>query len=123
MNQEESEKILEELILEELILEELILEELALGRFLIAILIKIIVSLISLSLYFTPTIIGIVRKKKDIIAIAVLNTFLGWTFIGWIISLAWALKTDTQNQVIIQTVIPSNKQKNDSQSLSNSSKK
>ena len=64
-----------------------------------------------LSLYFTPTIIGIVRKKKDTIAIAVLNMFLGWTFIGWIISLVWALKTDTQNQVVVQQVVtPSNEE-------------
>ncbi|MCL0049765.1 superinfection immunity protein [Peptococcaceae bacterium] len=65
----------------------------------------LLVVIFLLSLYFTPTIIGIVRKKKDTIAIAVLNMFLGWTFVGWIISLVWALKTDTQNQVVVQQVV------------------
>lgn len=48
-----------------------------------------ILLLIALSLfYFLPTIVG--RKKKNAGAIFVLNLFLGWTLIGWVIALTWA---------------------------------
>lgn len=30
-----------------------------------------------------------------------MNLFLGWTFIGWIISLVWAVSKDNQQQNII----------------------
>jgi len=42
--------------------------------------------------YFLPSIVG--RKKKNANAICVLNIFLGWTFIGWIVALVWALMKD-----------------------------
>lgn len=39
-------------------------------------------------LYFLPSIIG--RDKRDSTGIFLLNLFLGWTVIGWIIALIWA---------------------------------
>lgn len=45
-------------------------------------------------LYFLPSIIALVRSKRDLFAIFLLNFFLGWTFIGWIVALVWAVKTD-----------------------------
>jgi Superinfection immunity protein/Double zinc ribbon len=39
-------------------------------------------------LYFLPAIIG--RKKRNANAICVLNLFLGWTVIGWVVALVWA---------------------------------
>ena len=51
--------------------------------------IGLIVILIS---YFIPTIIALIRKHRDVMAIFVLNLFLGWSLIGWIISLVWAFK-------------------------------
>ena len=45
-------------------------------------------------LYFLPAIIAYSRSKRDAGAILVLNIFLGWTAIGWIIALVWALKQD-----------------------------
>ncbi len=41
-----------------------------------------------LLLYFLPAIIG--RQKRDATGIFLLNLFLGWTVIGWIIALIWA---------------------------------
>lgn len=49
-----------------------------------------------LLMYFLPTILAIARSKRDVGAIFVLNLFLGWTFVGWIIALVWALKHDYQ---------------------------
>jgi hypothetical protein len=45
-------------------------------------------------LYFLPSIIAVARSKRDIASIFVLNLFLGWTAIGWVIALVWALKAD-----------------------------
>ncbi len=45
-------------------------------------------------LYFLPAIIAFVREKRDAVSILVLNLLLGWTAIGWVIALVWALKTD-----------------------------
>lgn len=45
-------------------------------------------------LYFLPAIIAFARSKRDAVSILVLNLFLGWTAIGWVIALVWALKQD-----------------------------
>jgi len=44
--------------------------------------------------YFLPSIVALVRGKRDTLAICLLNLFLGWTLIGWIIALVWAFKVD-----------------------------
>lgn len=45
-------------------------------------------------LYFLPAIIGFARGKRDAVSILVLNLLLGWTAIGWVIALVWAVKQD-----------------------------
>ena len=45
-------------------------------------------------LYFLPALIAFGRSKRDAGAILVLNFLLGWTMIGWIIALVWALRQD-----------------------------
>jgi hypothetical protein len=44
--------------------------------------------------YFLPSIFALVRGKRDTLLICLLNLFLGWTLIGWIIALVWAFKVD-----------------------------
>jgi tryptophan-rich sensory protein len=53
--------------------------------------IGIIGFIISLALYFIPAIIAIARHHRNRLAIFLLNFFLGWTFIGWIAALIWAV--------------------------------
>lgn len=43
-----------------------------------------------LVLYFLPSIIAY-RRNNNFSAILVLNLFLGWTFVFWVVSLAWSL--------------------------------
>ncbi len=51
---------------------------------------------ISLSIYLLPSIIVIFnRRKRAKIGVIILNIFLGWTFVGWIIALVLALQADT----------------------------
>ena len=53
-----------------------------------------IVLVIVFGIYFLPAIIAISNNRKNKVAITVLNIFLGWTFIGWVGSLVWALMKD-----------------------------
>ena len=48
---------------------------------------------IGLWLYFVPSIVG--RHKANATAILVLNIFLGWTFVGWVVALVWAFTKDS----------------------------
>jgi Superinfection immunity protein len=45
-------------------------------------------------MYFLPSIIAFSRSKRDTSAIVLLNFFLGWTLIGWVVALVWAAKND-----------------------------
>ncbi len=52
--------------------------------------------LVSLFLYFLPAYLA--RNKPNFTAILLLNLFAGWTFIGWIVALVWALSSEPQRQ-------------------------
>ncbi|HEV3313256.1 MAG TPA: superinfection immunity protein [Chloroflexota bacterium] len=41
-------------------------------------------------LYFVPTMVALKRGKHNPGATIVVNVFLGWTFIGWVVALAMA---------------------------------
>jgi hypothetical protein len=41
-------------------------------------------------IYFLPTIVATTRNHHNQGPILVINLFLGWTFIGWVIALAMA---------------------------------
>jgi hypothetical protein len=45
-------------------------------------------------MYFLPAIIG--RDKSDAGLIFVVNLFLGWTVVGWIVAFIWACAADTK---------------------------
>lgn len=50
---------------------------------------------VGLALYFVPTIVVIVKKHPQRNAIIALNILLGWSFIGWVGALVWALMVPT----------------------------
>ena len=52
--------------------------------------------LISLFLYFLPAFLA--RNKPNFTGVLLLNLLAGWTFIGWIIALVWALSGPSQGQ-------------------------
>ena len=45
-------------------------------------------------MYFLPSISALARSKSDLLAIFLLNLFLGWSVIGWMVALVWAAKSD-----------------------------
>jgi hypothetical protein len=44
-----------------------------------------------LVLYFLPWLVAATRGHNNSMAIFMLNLFLGWTFLGWVAALVWAL--------------------------------
>ena len=53
-------------------------------------------------LYFLPAIIG--HDKRDAAGIFLLNLFLGWTVIGWVIALIWACAAERYAPVRLMSV-------------------
>lgn len=47
-----------------------------------------------IGLYFLPAIVASHNHKKNQISILVLNLLLGWTVLGWIGALVWAVSKD-----------------------------
>lgn len=48
-------------------------------------------------LYFIPSIVAL--NKKYLTGIVLLNLFLGWTFIGWVAALIWAVSSPKKLEV------------------------
>lgn len=53
----------------------------------------LVVVLFFLALYFTPTIVAKMRGVPNFGSVLVLNFFLGWTFIGWVVALSMAARS------------------------------
>jgi len=56
------------------------------------------------ALYFVPSIIVIIRKSHNIGPVIVVNLFLGWTFIGWIVALAMAVSQNKKKDFVQNNV-------------------
>ncbi len=50
-----------------------------------------ILFILTLAFYFLPSIIALARKQRNALAIFLLNFFLGWTFVGWVVALVWSV--------------------------------
>jgi hypothetical protein len=46
------------------------------------------------SVYFFPWIVSKMRESSKSTGVFVLNLFLGWTFLGWVIALVWAVSSE-----------------------------
>lgn len=56
--------------------------------------------------YLLPWAIAATRNKSNQGGIFVLNFFLGWSFIGWVVSLVMACGTDPQTNVVVVNHVP-----------------
>lgn len=53
-------------------------------------------------MYWLPTLIAVVRRTPSALGVAAINFFLGWTVIGWIVALIFALAAyPAQERVVI----------------------
>jgi hypothetical protein len=62
----------------------------------LAVVVVVIAIFSGLAVYFLPTLIAMMRRKRNAPAIFVLNLFLGWSFIGWVVALVWSLAVDSR---------------------------
>lgn len=46
-----------------------------------------------LGVYFAPTLVALDRNVVNKWSVLVINVFLGWTLIGWVVALAMAVRT------------------------------
>jgi ribosomal protein L37AE/L43A len=46
--------------------------------------------------YFTPVLIAVLRKHRFTTAIGLINFLLGWTVIGWLAAIVWAVNKDVR---------------------------
>jgi hypothetical protein len=53
----------------------------------------LVVVLLVIVVYFAPTILAALRTVPNVGSILVINFFLGWTFIGWVVALAMAARS------------------------------
>lgn len=60
-----------------------------------------IIAVIGLLFYFLPLLIGWRRHVRHLGALAVVNVFLGWTLIGWVVALAMAFRSREPQEVVI----------------------
>lgn len=57
--------------------------------------------IIAFLFYLLPAIIAFSKNRHNKTAVLVLNIFLGWTLIGWIVSLVWAVSNKSPQQIIV----------------------
>ncbi|MCG9769383.1 superinfection immunity protein [Pseudoalteromonas piscicida] len=51
-------------------------------------------------LNFVPTFIAVRKDHKNKLAIFLVNLFLGWTLLGWVVALVWAIKNSESPSII-----------------------
>ncbi len=59
-------------------------------------------------IYFIPTMVATVRRHPQQTAIFWLNFFAGWTFLGWVGALVWALVQPMRTVVMASPIAQSN---------------
>jgi hypothetical protein len=52
-----------------------------------------VIVVLALGCYFLPTIVATARKVPNVGSVFVINLFLGWTLIGWVVALAMAARS------------------------------
>jgi cytochrome c biogenesis protein CcdA len=52
---------------------------------------SLVLILLGLGFYFIPTIVAGIRNSSLSAAAVIVNVFLGWTLVGWVVALALAV--------------------------------
>ena len=54
---------------------------------------------IGMAFYFAPSFIALHRQHRQTAPIFALNLLLGWTFVGWVGAIVWALMAQNRNAI------------------------
>jgi len=52
---------------------------------------ELLLVVLIVAFYFLPTLIAFLRQHKNKLAVFLLNLLLGWTVLGWVVSLVWSV--------------------------------
>lgn len=52
---------------------------------------ELLLIILAFAFYFLPSFIAFLRQHKNRMAIFLLNLFLGWSVLAWVISLVWSV--------------------------------
>jgi hypothetical protein len=55
-------------------------------------------SLLLIAMYWAPTLVAFGRRAEHWIFIAILNSLLGWTIVGWLAALLWSVLAAADQQ-------------------------
>ena len=66
----------------------------------------LVVLAVAAALYLLPTVVAAGRNKRNTGAIFALNLFLGWTAVGWVVALVWAVAYEAPRVVQVAAVAP-----------------
>lgn len=55
-------------------------------------------------IYLLPSIIAVIRGHPRTGAIILLNIFLGWTAVGWVVALLWSLLAESTTEKVERQV-------------------
>lgn len=57
----------------------------------------VVAVILNVVLYFAPSIVGYLREVPNEGSVLVVNSFLGWTIVGWVVALAMACRSRPQS--------------------------
>ncbi len=57
-------------------------------------------------LYMLPWAVAVTRNRSNMAAIGLVNLLLGWSFIGWVVSLVMACGSEPQQTVVVNNYAP-----------------
>ena len=66
--------------------------------FIVAIMALLVALAVGALIYIVPAVLAFHNRKRNAIAIAALNLFLGWTLVGWVAALVWALTVEDTSE-------------------------
>jgi hypothetical protein len=61
----------------------------------------VVVIILGVVLSFVPTAIAAMNGHRHLPGIFILNLFLGWTLIGWVVALVWAVSPPASAQPVV----------------------
>ena len=64
----------------------------AVGQVVLGVLITAALLALAFGLYFLPTLIASGREVPNLGSVVIVNLFLGWTLVGWVVALAMAAR-------------------------------
>jgi MFS family permease len=58
-----------------------------------------VVAIVAMLVYFAPSIVADRRGRRNVLLLALMNALLGWTIVGWLVTLYWAFHRDSPRNV------------------------